>query len=331
MRILMSAAWLGGAGGAERALYSMLRALDCDQVDVVVRQQLAGKYAEIGPNVRVFSLYNWRWRWANLRHGAKGHLVQAALNPIRRQLLPHYDIYLQLFHGADLNDTVRASTRLIVPSGYRVNSEMADRFDAVALQAPDNCQLVERDTDVVLLPPPVFPLAERSIRPRVVLPEKFYLTVFNAYGPIKGADDLGWVAASAPHPIVWCHSSQTMEYPVPELLREHPNIVRIENASPEELRFLYEACEGYVSVSQTEGFGWSLADALRYSPRIYSRKLGVLSFPEPIVGEYCDLNDDLQFDWRHGERSGELPRELPWLSAAVFREAIQSVGQHRSS
>ena len=40
LRVLISAGWLGGAGGAERALYSILRALDGDRVEVVVRERL---------------------------------------------------------------------------------------------------------------------------------------------------------------------------------------------------------------------------------------------------------------------------------------------------
>ena len=52
MRILISAGWLGGAGGAERALYSILRALGGHDVDVVVRQRLGGPLAEIGDGAK---------------------------------------------------------------------------------------------------------------------------------------------------------------------------------------------------------------------------------------------------------------------------------------
>lgn len=280
MRVLVSAAWMGGAGGAERALHSVLRALDQDQVDVVVRERLSGPYAEVGPHVRVFSLYDWQWRWANMRKGPKGALVQRLVNPLRRLVLPRYDVYLQFFSGADLNDTVRADVRLLIPSGNAISPEKAARFDAVAMQAPDNIRFVPEGTATVLLPPPVYDLAETAERPPVDLPEQFYLTVFNPYGGVKGTEDLARVVESAPHPFVWCHSQATVGHTIPDELANHPRIVHVEDATPQQLRYLYEHCEGYVSVSKTEGFGWSIADALRYSPQLVSREIGVLTYPQ---------------------------------------------------
>lgn len=327
MRVLVSAAWMGGAGGAERALYSMLRALSGDQVDVVVRERLTGPYAEVGPHVRVFSLYNWRWRWAGMRSGLKGRLVQSLINPVRRRLLPRYDVYLQLFHGADLKGGVRAGVRLLIPSGYAVTPEKAALFDAIAMQAPDNSRFVPPGVRSVLLPPPVFDLAEAAEPPVVKLPDKFYLTVFNPYGNIKGTGDLARVVASAPYPFVWCHSQATVEHEIPEELATDPRIVHVEDASPSQLRYLYEHCAGYVSVSKTEGFGWSIADALRYAPAVYSRRIGVLTFDEAEQAAPCELQDDLEFDWS-ADRSSQLPtapRNLRWLSPRALRHTLASL------
>ena len=326
MRVLVSAAWLGGAGGAERALHSVLRALPGDHVDVVVREQLDGPYAQVGANARVFSLYDWRWRWANMRTGVKGSLVQRVVNPLRRFIMPGYDIYLQFFSGADLNDTIRAKVRLLIPSGNEVPPEKATRFDAIALQAPDNVRFVPPGARTVLLAPPVHDLAERAEPPAIELPERFYLTVFNPYGGVKGSDDLARVVDSAPFPIVWCHSQATVAHNIPEELAHHPRIVHVEDATREQLRYLYEHCDGYVSLSKTEGFGWSIADALRYSPAVYSRRVGVLTFPEGDALAWVQCDEDLHFDWdassgARRQRSTTRNR-LDWLSAGRFRREL---------
>lgn len=325
MRVLVSAAWMGGAGGAERALHSVLRALADDQVDVVVRERLPGRYAEVGPHVRVFSLYDWQWRWANMRAGLKGRLVQRTINPLRRRVLPRYDVYLQFFSGADLNDTVRARIRLLIPSGNEVPAERAARFDAIAMQAPDNVRFVPEGARAVLLPPPVYDLAERAEAPALELPERYYLTVFNPYGGVKGTDDLARVVDAAPHPIVWCHSQATVTHTIPVELAQHPRIVHVEDATGEQLRYLYEHCEGYISVSKTEGFGWSLADAMRYSPAVYSRRIGVLTFPEAEAMPGCQCDEGLRFDWDasplpEGQRS--VTGQLDWLSGDSFRKEL---------
>lgn len=335
MRVLVSAAWIGGAGGAERALHSILRALDADRVDVVVRERLGGPYAEVGSNVRVSSLFDWRWRWANMHSGAKGALVQRIVNPVRRRALPHYDVYLQFFSGADLNDTVRAEVRLLIPSGNEVSGDRAARFDAIAMQAPDNVRFVPEGARAVLLPPPVYDVAQRVEPPTVSLPDQFLLTVFNPYGDVKGTDDLAGVVDAAPYPLVWCHSQATVQHLIPSNLAQHRRIVHAEDATPAQLRYLYEHCAGYVSLSRTEGFGWGLADALRYAPAVFSRRIGVMSFPEVADLPGCVCRDDLDFDWtpattpgtgRPGPAgTGRPGPDLSFISPDRFRGRLQEM------
>lgn len=326
MRVLVSAAWMGGAGGAERALHSILRALEGDHVDVVVRERLSGPYAEVGARVRVFSLFDWQWRWANMRTGLKGRLVQLVINPLRRRVLPRYDVYLQFFSGADLNDTVRAGVRLLIPSGNAIPAQVAARYDAIAMQAPDNMRFVPDGARAVLLPPPVFDLAERTEPPAVELPDRYYLTVFNPYGGVKGTDDLAAVVNAAPHPIVWCHSQATVKHTIPESLAKHPRIVHVEDATPAQLRYLYERCEGYVSVSKTEGFGWSIADALRYSPRVFGRAIGVLTFPEAVADQRVFTSETLIFPWAATTGHAVVGGETGWLSPNRFRQSLLEYG-----
>lgn len=330
MRVLISAGWLGGAGGAERALHSVLRALEDDDVDVVVRQRLGGPLAKTGPRTHLYPPLGWRWRAAARESGVKGLLIQRVLNPVRARILPRYDVYLQFFHGPNLNPTIRARVRLLIPSGYEVPLEVAARYDAVALQSPDNVRFVPEGSPTVLLPPPVYDLAETAEAPAVDLPEHFYLTVFNPYGDVKGTDDLARVAATAPHPIVWCHSQATVRFEIPKALADHPRIIHVDDPTPAEMRYLYERCAGYVSLSRSEGFGWSIADALRYSPAVFSRRIGVLTFPQAADAAPSDFKDELDFEWQLPPDLGAGPRDLTWLSGPKFRERLRQISGGRA-
>lgn len=322
MRVLISAGWLGGAGGAERALHSVLRALEDDDVDVVARQHLGGPLATIGSRARIHPPLGWRWRAAARESCLKGTLIQRILNPVRARVLPRYDVYLQFFAGPNLNPTIRAGVRLLVPSGNEVPPEVAERYDYIALQSPDNARFVPDGVPTVLLPPPVYDLAEVAEKPEVDLPDQFYLTAFNPYGEVKGTEDLARIADEAPHPIIWCHSQATVSFSIPEDVATHSNIVHVEDPTAAQMRWLYENCVGYVSLSRTEGFGWSIADALRYSPAVFSRRIGVLTFDEARSTVPCQFSEDLRFDWSlaHTLDIDTPPsRDLRWLSGPGFR------------
>lgn len=324
MRILVSAGWLGGAGGAERALHSVVRALAEDRVDVVARQRLGGHLAEVGNHVRVFSPLSWRWRYSAMAGGVKGWLAQRVINPIRRQFLPRYDAYIQFFSGANLNSTIRARIRVLIPSGLNVPAEVASHYDYIAMQAPDNTALVPEGAQALLLPPPVYDVSERAEPPTTTLPAQFYLTVFNPYGAKKGVADLERVVDGAPYPIVWCHSEATMDHVVPEKLAVHPKIVHVEDATPEQLRYLYEHCLAYLSFSRIEGFGWGIADALRYSPAVVARRVGVLSFPQAVTSEVHLVGEEWSVDWSllPTRRRKQSARALEWISPQEFRRRL---------
>lgn len=326
MRVLVSAGWLGGAGGAERALQSVLRALSSDNVDVVARQHLGGHFAAVGEDVGVHALLDWRWRASARTSGVKGRLIQGVLNPIRRAILPDYDVYIQFFSGGNISPTVNAGVRLLIPSGLDVPPDMAAKYDYIALQSPDNVKLAPAGAATTLLPPPLFDLSDHTERPGPVLPDRYYLTVFNPYDAVKGADDLARAADTAPHPIVWCHSRRTLQWTLPENLADHPRIVHVDDPAPAEMRFLYENCLAYLSFSRSEGFGWSTADALRYSGAVVSRELGVLSYPEAWQAGVFRVGDQWGIDWSSlPDRVEPVSRDLDWLSPERFRDALTAL------
>lgn len=114
---------------------------------------------------------------------------------------------------------------------------------------------------------------------------QYYLTVFNPWGRVKGLDDFLAFATNFDGQIVWCHddsSTKTLELTEDEFL--YKQITHLKNVqilicpSGKQLETLYQHCSGYVCFSKYEGYGWAIADAIRYRKPICSRRVGVLSY-----------------------------------------------------
>lgn len=327
MRVLVSAGWLGGAGGAERALYSMVRALELEEVQVVVREQLEGPWSRVPSATRVATSTSAKWYGAGHRAGVKGRVLQNVANPIRRVLAGRYDVYIQTMAGANLGSAVRAPVRLVIPSGNVVPPSLGAQFTAIAMQAPDNTRFVPPGMKSVLLPPPVFDLAPHSEAPSQDIPDDFFLTVFNPYDPIKGLSDLARAADEAPLPIVWCHSEATVRFEIPDELLLHDRIVHVTDASPGQLRYLYERCAAYFSLSVSEGFGWSTADALRYSRAVVTRPVGVFSNPAAQQPGVTLVSTPREISWDSVLASASPPgeRDLSLLEPSRFRARLHDL------
>lgn len=324
LRVLISAGTLGGPGGAQRALGSILRALAADHVDVVARKVVARPPEDSTTPRHVWDARDWRWLGAKSTVGVNGVLA-GLLNPVRSRLFPPYDVYLRLYQGVDLNRAVRARVRLLVPSGNSVSLADARGHDFVAMQAPDNADLVEAGPALILLPPPLYPLSDRVDEPGTALPRAFYLTAFNPYGPIKGADDLERAAERSPLPIVWCHSDRGIATDVPDVLRNHPRVVHVIDPSPAEMRWLYERCAAYLCFSKSEGFGWSIADGLRHAPVVVSRDIGILTHPGArCMAGVIRTGAAWDIDWSEmPTRRGDVPvRDLGFQAPEAFRRSL---------
>lgn len=333
MKVLISANILGGAGGAERALYSILHALGGDGVDLVVRRRLPGELAAVPDGVRVRTPTNPRWWGASHTGDLKAIALQQVINPMRRLSSSRYDVYLQFFAGAYVAPAARCGLRLLVPSGNKVPQGLASRFDFVAMQAPGNEALLDGATPRLLLPPPVLDLPDGSEGLHQSLPEEFFLTVFNPYDPIKGVEDLRTALRTTPLPIVWCHSDRSLSFDIPGDLANHPSVVHVCDATAAQLRHLYERTQAYLSFSRTEGFGWATADALRYSRAVVTRPIGIFSNQEAWQEGTFAVGHDWTVDWGAvlatcGDAAAR--RDLDWMSAAHFRERLLAItrGNH---
>lgn len=324
MRVLVSAHWLGGKGGAERELHGILHALSQDSVDLVYRVERGGQWAEVPRTTRARPVQHLRWRGGGANPGNRLRLAKPLVNFMRRGFGSHYDLHIALGHGPDISAASRATVRLLVPNGLDLRTHQWATGYRVALEAPDNDRYLAEDTPAVVLPPPYYDLAPLALKPPdTPLPPRYLLTVFNPNSAAKGMDVLLGSVDDLPMPLVWCHRDDRMSF-------SHPNIIHVIDPPPEVMRFLYEGCEAYVSFSTTESFGYSLADALRYSRRIVSRPVGVLSFPEVrgMPGIHFVESDEWHVDWPsvfQGQRPDAPTRDLGWLAPNAYRDRLQQL------
>ena len=136
--------------------------------------------------------------------------------------------------------------------------------------------------------------------------------------------DLADAVEHTPLPIVWCHSSRTLDFKMDPALAEHPNIIHIDDPTPRRMRDLYERCVAYLAFSRSESFGWAAVDALRYSRAVVTRPVGAFSFPESHQAGVHLVPERWEFDWSLVEHPPPDPpdRDLGWLSADEFRRRI---------
>ena len=272
-----------------------------------------------------------RWRTRGVTDGASGWrpLLLRAARPVRRVLSPHYDLHIGFRWTRNINPLIRADRHWVNPSGNVMTWEDFADYDAVAMQAPGNTIFLPDTMPRVLLPPPLRPLATRCDEV-AGLPDQYVLSVFNSARDAKGGVDLATLVEQSPLPVVWCTGAASPNHGVPDNVLRHPNLITLREPSREQLRFLYEHAFAYVSLSISEGFGWAVADALRYTPRVVSRRVGVMSFDEALQPGVTLLDDTLGaagLDWEalSAAAAPTVGRDLDWLSSGSFCRRVQTL------
>lgn len=327
--VLLSTPRLGGAGGIERYAHSAIHALAQADVDLVVAfgEIQGGGWSEVPEGVVAVDfdrLRRVRQKSPRLRGGSLLRRDRA----LSHHLDSGFDIHLALSKRKDMRELARARLRLVSPAGKPVPPNKLAWYDAVAAESPSNLEFLTEAKTVVLLPPPV-PTLPAAASPRAEVPKSFFLTVFNPYSSVKGVDLLAAIVEQLPLPLVWCHSARSIGFDVPESLRRHARIVHVDDPTPGEMRWLYERTAAYISFSRTEGFGWAIADALRYSPRIIARPTGVMSFAaaQQLQGVVIyDNPRNIPELLSVGPGTG-LPRALPWLSPQAFSGRMMAMAR----
>lgn len=318
MRIGISTAYFGGAGGVERAVFSTSVALSGHEVVVFPRTHLGGELMDLPAHAKVASPR--RYRPVLSAGGAVSRLVNRLGRSVQRRWNPALDILLHFGAETSARPYVRSRLSAVVAAGAdlgRLNPE----FDVLLVEAPVEDVPPLWHERVEVLPPPVFPIAEAGPAPADV-PDAFLLTVMNPYGRVKGADVLRAVAPDLDMELVWCLSNSTIDIDI-DGLDVPPNVRLVVNPSQSTLRTLYESCTAYVSFSRQEGFGWAIADALQYGAPIVSRRVGVLKVPGVDLAGVELYDDPTQIV----DLIGQLPhtrhaRDLQVLSVRSYRENL---------
>ena len=284
LRILASTFAVGSAGGNQRSIESWARAVEGHDLTLVHRHFEPGPYRRFGSHVTLVP--EWKvvparptrpqtwWRAAATRLGPRGP----------------FDVYLRFSNSLDLAAGRSARLRALMPAGDHLGGAEAD-YDVVLSQSDGGIDLLDDPSKHRVCLPPTYPVAERC-EPVDGLPATFVLSVFNAYSAVKGLDDLAACAAASHHPIVWAHrSGLTRDEDTP------PGVHEVIDPTPGQLRTLYEGCEAYLSVSHSEGYGWSIADAVLLGRPVISRRVGIVaSFPHDTEGihEYDTIPEAIE-------------------------------------
>ena len=312
MRILISTPWLGGIGGVERNVACTIRALADDHVDVCARHVIRSEYLVRPQHGKVWHPARW------LRPHDKRKILSRVWPPVHQLLRPRqppYDLYLQYAYGRDVRDRFSARCSMLRTSGKDVR-DVETTYDYVALDAPGNSSLIGAGANPVLLPPPLEPMAASSIAV-TGLPSRYFLTVFNSHASSKGGDILARHARRLPLPVVWCWSGRWgRRNDIPSV----DNLIPLESVSQGQLRFLYEHCAAYVSFSRSESFGWAIADALQYGAPVFSRQVGILTYPDlDLRGVHVYSSESELVDLVATPPEEKYQRDLAQLSPGMFR------------
>lgn len=269
--VLVICRHFGGFGGEENYIMCLVDALK-DRETVVFATKSISRFGLL-PQPR-----------ANLRveqYTTMGFLAHLARNRKRTALL--------LSFSADYFPKERlvykaldACTfpKIVIPAGNDVSRVIA-HYDHIGWEANNAAAygFAHHPKNLLLYPPGLHTANFPSDFPALAPASPFYLTVFNGYhGGMKGVDVVYEVARRSLYPIVWCTSRRPLPDGIPGKL--YPVF-----ASRDLLSALMRQCRAYVCFSATEGFGWSIFEAMTHERPIVSRPVGVAGdFAETIYG-----------------------------------------------
>jgi hypothetical protein len=168
--------------------------------------------------------------------------------------------------------------KLINPAGNPVE-RVLNHYDYVLWES-DNAEafgMAGHPKNLVLRPPALAPV-NPGIQPVRSMPSQpFYLTVFNNYeAGLKGIDGLARILNDLPCPLIWCSRRFGPEAP------DHPRLVKM-TVDRDFVLLLMRGCTAYISLSRSEGFGWSVFEAMMNRKPVFSRPIGIArEFPEQV-------------------------------------------------
>jgi glycosyltransferase involved in cell wall biosynthesis len=296
---------LGGCGGEEHLMQAMIDALRDIRTTVFVQKSLldTGMLPEQRSNLSVL-----RYKPLRLIEFLHRHENSIAL---------FLRISSDPFKGEKAMFRYLRRTpypKLINPAGSRVE-RVIDNYDYVLWEC-DNAGsfgMAGHPKNLVVRSPALRPLKETlSAGTPPAMPHKpFFLTVFNNYqADLKGMDGLLKIADALPCPLVWCSQRFGPDAPL------HPRLIKMCVERNVVLSLMRE-CRAYLSLSRSEGFGWSVFEAMAFGRPVFSRPTGIAAeFRDKIIA--YDTFDELA-----AKMSGPLPASVEYDLTAFTPEVFQ--------
>lgn len=278
MKIAISVGIVGGIGGAERNVYTFAKAMQAHEIDIFAMQFLPRGFVPQGDNITI--------RWFEKKSDGLHITIEKD---------KEYDLYFyyRACGPIYLGNHLKVGKKVIIPNGNDVR-DIEQYFDYVYCEAEDGIRYFsDMSKKLIIMPCVIIPVS--YMEPVEGIPSAFLLTVFNPYDldrqyqdglkPCKGYDLIYELADSFALPLVWCHSDLSL--PIKHNIKEHSNIIHLNNLKQEKMYYLYQKATAYVSFSREESFGCAIADAIMFDKPIISRRIGVLSsFDANLKGLY---------------------------------------------
>lgn len=252
LRIVLSTHFLGGVGGTEKLVKSVIESMPDTEFHVMADEvRFNGFYP------KTFNYY--------VNHC-----------PSRKRC---YDVYLYFCGGGRpeyLGTKYRFTTRVVDTNAARIY-DIEHFFDHVLIQSSIWQNFTSDEKKCVLAFPDVDQTIPKKRSPIEGLPERYLLTVFNPFSKAqKGQDLLFKYAPQSNLPVVWCFSDVSgWDF---HSLPATPNVIHLRNLTQEQLYYVYEHATAYVSFAFYESYGWTLAEAFALGLPIIARETGIMSY-----------------------------------------------------
>ncbi len=191
----------------------------------------------------------------------------------------HHDVFLFIRSSADPfkaePKVFRSLSRYgfpkaIIPAGNCV-SRVSQHFDYIFWQSDnaDDYGMGDNPKNRVMYPPAMHPANMHVQDIPFGVQKSYVLSVFNNYNrELKGNDLIDSIAEELPLPLVWCSDEPVGEY------TRHNNVIHV-HVSRRILLNFFRHCKAYLSFSNSEGFGWSVFEAMIHGKPVISRPIGI--------------------------------------------------------
>ncbi|MFH1759842.1 MAG: hypothetical protein ABIA63_01950 [bacterium] len=208
--------------------------------------------------------------------------------------------------------------KAIIPAGNDI-SRISDFFDYFFWQADNAADFgfCGHKKNTIIRPP-----AMQGINKEVSIPgfssKPFFLTVFNCYNAeLKGVNLLYDILDFLPYPLIWCSADNR-----PSNVN-HPKLFKV-CASRNILLMLMQTCRAYISFSNSEGFGWSVFEAMAYNRTVISKPVGVARDMQNSIIFY-NTKEDLVKIINKPDLPVAKNYDLSCFRADIYRKQLSSI------